>query len=106
MVLHGSSSVPPERLASLYQDGVCKVNVWTTLERDSSPVLLGEMVRHAAQVAGPRAAQELSREGLLGPAADVTSRSDMAYFATCYRQDIVFGVMKRIVAHYLELWYH
>lgn len=105
MVLHGSSSVPPERLASLYEDGVCKVNVWTTLERDSSPVLLAEMARHAAQVAGPRAAQQMAAEGLLGPSADLTSRSDMAYFATCYRQEIVFSVMQRIVSRYLELWY-
>jgi len=106
LVLHGSSSVPPDHLRSLYADGVCKVNVWTTLERDSSPRLLSEMVRHAAQVAGPRAAQELAACGLLGPQADLSSRADMAYFATCYRQDIVFSSMKQIVARYLDLWYH
>jgi fructose/tagatose bisphosphate aldolase len=106
IVLHGSSSVPPEHLRSLYQDGVCKVNVWTTLERDSSPRLLAEMVRHAARIAGPRAAQQLAAEGLLGPSADLTSRAEMAYFATCHRQDIVFSSMKQIVFHYLNLWYH
>jgi fructose/tagatose bisphosphate aldolase len=106
LVLHGSSSVPPEHLQYLYQDGVCKANVWTTLERDSSPRLLSDMVRHAAGIAGPRVAQQLAADGLLGPAADLTSRAEMAYFATCYRQDIVFSSMKQIVSHYLDLWYH
>jgi fructose-bisphosphate aldolase class II len=52
IVLHGASSVPPDVIASLYLDGVRKVNLWTTLERDSSPALLEAMVRNATGVAG------------------------------------------------------
>jgi fructose-bisphosphate aldolase class II len=105
LVLHGCSSVPPQQVRSLFEDGVCKVNIWTALERDSSPLLLAEMARHAAQVAGPDAVQRLQQEGLLGPAVAASDRADLAHFTTVYRQDIVFQAMKNMVSGYLDLWY-
>jgi sugar (pentulose or hexulose) kinase len=38
---------------------VCKVNIWTAFERDSSPALLKDMVRNAAKVAGSAVAAKL-----------------------------------------------
>lgn len=104
LVLHGTSSVPVPQLATLFSDGVCKVNIWTTLERDTSPQLLRAMVRHADAVAGPVAAQ-LAAEGLLGPAAPTTGRADIAYFTSAWRNEVVLAAMQRIVAGYLDLWY-
>ena len=40
IVLHGTSSVSNEQVRKLFEDGVCKVNIWTALERDASPELL------------------------------------------------------------------
>ena len=85
IVLHGASSVPVERLASLFDDGICKVNLWTALERDSSAVLLDEMTANADKIAGP-------------------SRS-LSHFTTHYRQGIVFEKMKAMVSEYLDMWY-
>jgi fructose-bisphosphate aldolase class II len=85
LVLHGASSVPPERLASLYGDGICKVNLWTALERGASEALLGEMTRNAVKIAGPDRA--------------------LSHFTTLYRQGIVFETMKSIVREYLDIWY-
>ncbi|MDR0284533.1 MAG: class II fructose-bisphosphate aldolase [Propionibacteriaceae bacterium] len=104
LVLHGASSVPVTQLKTLRADGVCKVNIWTTLERDTSPVLLRALVGHADAVAGPVAA-ELAADGLLGPAAPVTGRADIAYFTTAWRQHIVGQAMQSIVARYLDIWY-
>ncbi len=104
LVLHGASSVPVPELETLFSDGVCKVNIWTTLERDTSPELLRAMVEHADAVAGPVAAA-LAREGLLGPKAPVSGRADIAYFTTAWRQQVVLAGMQRIVASYLDLWY-
>ena len=104
LVLHGASSVPVPQLESLFSDGVCKVNVWTSLERDTSPELFRAMVEHADSVAGPVAAA-LAAEGLLGPKAPVSGRADIAYFTTAWRQEIVLAGMQRIVARYLDLWY-
>jgi fructose/tagatose bisphosphate aldolase len=85
LCLHGASSVPRDELGSLFSDGVRRVNLWTALERDSTPVLLGAMQTHAERLAGPGARLE--------------------YFTTTWRQGIVFEEMKRIVRRYLDLWY-
>ncbi len=105
LVLHGCSSVPAGELGSLFADGVCKVNIWTMLERDSSPALLADMLRHASRVAGPGAAGRLAGEGLLGERAELTGGPDLDFFTTAYRQGIVFETMKRTVAGLLALWY-
>jgi len=105
IVLHGTSSVTNDQVKNLFSDGVCKVNIWTALERDSSPALLEDMVINAAKVAGPRVAGRLLEEGYLGPRADRESLPDLDHFTTVYRQRIVFEEMKKIVAGYLEMWY-
>jgi fructose-bisphosphate aldolase class II len=105
MVLHGCSSVSRSQIGNLFDDGVCKVNIWTAFERDSSPALLADMVKNAAKVAGPAAAAKLLQAGCLGPQADTTSRPHLDYFTTSYRQGLVFSEMKRIASTYLETWY-
>lgn len=105
MVLHGCSSVSQEQIRNLFKDGVCKVNIWTALERDASPALLADMVKNAAKAGGPQVAKSLLAEGYLGENADTTSRAHLDYFTTVYRQDIVFREMKKIASSFLELWY-
>lgn len=105
IVLHGCSSVPATQVQNLFNDGVCKVNIWTMLERDSSPLLLEAMTRDAAKVAGASQAQRLLSDGILGVQADTSSRAQLSHFTTVYRQDIIFAEMKRIVGEYLTLWY-
>ena len=85
IVLHGLSSVPPGQARRLFGDGVCKVNIWTMLERDSSPALLREMRQNADKIAGPGAL--------------------LSHFTTVYRQDIIFAEIKRIVRGFLDMWY-
>lgn len=105
MVLHGTSSVPADQVRNLFDDGIVKVNIWTALERDSSPALLEDMVANAAKVAGQQTAGRLLGAGLIGPKADSASKASLDYFTTSYRQGIVFEEMKRIVRECLELWY-
>jgi fructose-bisphosphate aldolase class II len=105
LVLHGCSSVPPGELAGLFADGVCKANIWTMLERDSSPALLAAMVRHSSRVAGPVAARALAEEGFLGPSAELSAGPDLEHFTTAHRQGIVFERMREMVGDLLRLWY-
>ncbi len=105
IVLHGCSSVPSEQVKSLYDDGVAKVNIWTTLERDSSPILLENMARNAAKICGHSKASFLADEGILGKNADLKSQPELGYYTTHYRQSVVFEEMKRIAKHYFDLWY-
>lgn len=105
IVLHGASSATHEQLQNLSGDGICKVNIWTCLERDSAPALLHALAANAAKVAGGDFARRMHREGLLGGRADLASRPSLEYFASSYRQGIVFGEMKSIAGRYFEMWY-
>lgn len=105
LVLHGCSSVSSDQIRYLFVDGICKVNIWTALERDSSPVLFTAMVNKAAKIAGAQAVEKLTEAGIMGPKADHSSRPSLDFYTTVYRQNIVFEEMKKIVNSYLELWY-
>jgi fructose/tagatose bisphosphate aldolase len=105
IVLHGASSVPGDQISNLMEDGVCKVNLWTTLERDSSPELLKAMVMNASRVVGREKVEELKAGQWLGSACEASSKADLGYFTTAWRQQVVFGEMVKIVRSYLDLWY-
>lgn len=99
------SSVQGSQIAHLIDDGVCKVNIWTALERDSSPTLFSDMVKHACRVAGKQTVAPLIQDGFLGKICATDDAASIAYFTTAYRQGIIFEEMKKIVSSYLELWY-
>jgi len=103
--LHGTSSVPTDKLGKLFEDGICKVNIWTTLERDSTPELFTDMLRNASKIVGVKKAEKLFAEKLVGENADRKSELSLDYFTTKYRQDFIFQRMQGIIKKYFELWY-
>jgi len=105
IVLHGASSVTSNQIEHLIDDGVCKVNIWTALERDASPALFTDMVKNAAKVAGSATVDALKEEGILGPDCLTGEKSSIQFFTTEYRQTIIFNEMKKMVSDYLKLWY-
>lgn len=105
IVLHGASSVPGDRLESLFDDGICKVNLWTALERDSSPFLFKSMVENATKVAGSKTVENMKKAGFLGTKCSSDGKASLGFFTTEYRQNIIFNEMKRIVDGYLRLWF-
>lgn len=105
IVLHGASSVPAEQVSGLFADGVCKVNIWTLLERDSSPKLFADMIANASKVAGSETVGRLKGEDLLGQKCTEIDRASIHYFTTTYRQGIIYEEMKKMVMSYLKLWY-
>lgn len=105
LVLHGASSVAPDQLGALFEDGIIKVNLWTALERDASARLLEEMVTHAAKVGGPTIARHLVDRGLLGAAADLDSAPALSHFTTAWRQELVFESMKQRALAGFRVWY-
>jgi len=107
IVLHGTSSVTNQQVKDLYKDGICKVNIWTALERDSSPVLFAEMARHAGEVADAETLKILTEEKILAEKSNsnVQSQMNLKYFTALYRQNIVFDKMKSIAKEYFQMWY-
>lgn len=105
IVLHGTSSVSNEQVKNLFKDGICKVNIWTALERDSTPVLFEKMVENASETANSEIIQKLVDGGYLTQKCMTGKKPSIDKYTTKYRQDIVFGEMKRMVSEYLDMWY-
>ena len=105
LCLHGTSSVSTKKLFNLFNDGICKVNIWTALERDSSPVLFGDMILNASKIIGYEKAKSLLSQELLGNKSVNEDQPSIDYFTTTYRQRIIFREMKNIVTKYLRMWY-
>jgi len=105
LCLHGTSSVSTEKISKLFDDGICKVNIWTALERDSSPDLFKSMLMNASKIVGPEETKKLLEDKLLGENADITSGLSIDYFTTKYRQELIFQKMRSIISDYLKLWY-
>lgn len=105
IVLHGASSVTNEQITNLFNDGVCKVNIWTALERDSAPDMLEFMVENASKVAGISKVNELVANGFLKEKSITGERASLEYFTQSAIGEPVFIKMKNIVRAYLDLWY-
>ena len=105
IVLHGTSSVTNEQVKNLFADGVCKVNIWTALERDSTPEVVDFLVRNASKAAGAEKVDELIKDGFLTEKCATGDKGNLAFFTTVARQQIVFEKMKKIVREYFEMWY-
>ncbi|MBR1968467.1 MAG: class II fructose-bisphosphate aldolase [Clostridia bacterium] len=105
IVLHGTSSVKNDQVKGLFSDGVCKVNIWTALERDSSKELFYDMVVNASKVGGVEVVDKLIEEGYLTEKCRTGEKINIGYFTARYRQRIIFNEMKKMVTDYLTMWY-
>lgn len=103
--LHGTSSVSNDQIKKLFEDGICKVNIWTAIERDATPALLEFMVKNAAKCAGAKMEERLVEEGCLTKESKTGEPASLQYFTSTARTQIVFEEMKKIVRSYLDLWY-
>ena len=105
LCLHGASSLADDQILHFYEDGICKVNIWTILERDSTPALFRIMVENASKLVGSEKAKEMLREGLLGEMADVESSKSIKFYTTLFRREVISLQMQSIVQKYLGLLY-
>lgn len=105
LCLHGASSLSDDQILHFHEDGICKVNIWTILERDSGPLLFRAMVENAAKIIGSEKAKEMLREGLLGVKADIESSKSIKFYTTSFRREVIFLQMQNIIQKYLGLLY-
>jgi len=105
IVLHGASSVGSEQIVKLFDDGICKVNIWTILERDSANKLFEELVANASKIIGSQQVDKLKSHGILGDKVDSEGKKSIDFYTNLYRQSIIFEEMKKIVKSYLAIWY-
>ena len=50
LTMHGGSSLPPEQLAQLGADGVCRFNVWTKIARDAGKFAADELGKRSGRI--------------------------------------------------------
>jgi fructose-bisphosphate aldolase class II len=105
IVLHGASSVNAEQIVSLFDDGICKVNIWTILERDSANILFEELVSNASKIIGSHQVAKLKSLGILGEKVDSEGKKSIDFYTNHYRQSIIFEEIKKIITSYLSIWY-
>lgn len=66
LVLHGSSSVPEAALGTLVEDGIVKVNLWTTFERTGGQAVTRFVLRQLGNILLADELAALRAEGWLG----------------------------------------
>ena len=104
-VLHGASSVPERQITDLFGDGICKVNIWTALERDSMPDMFDFLVKNASKAVGEAGVEKLAAEGYLTGKCLTGERPSLSAFTQAAAGKPVFDKMRSIVRSYLDLWY-
>ena len=105
IVLHGTSSVSNEQVRDLFADGICKVNIWTALERDSSPALVDFLVKNISKAAGTQEVEKLIESGYLTEKCATGEKESLSVFTTVARQEIIFEEMKKMIREYFVMWY-
>ncbi|MBR4749169.1 MAG: class II fructose-bisphosphate aldolase [Abditibacteriota bacterium] len=104
-VLHGASSVSNDQISDLFSDGICKVNVWTALERDSSPDVFEALVTNAVRAAGPDKVRELIDKGwLTEKCLDTGDRININCFTMAFRSGVMARRIKEMVTAYYDMW--
>jgi fructose/tagatose bisphosphate aldolase len=66
LVLHGSSSVPEAALGTLAEDGIVKVNLWTTFERTGGQAVTRFVLHQLGNILSADELAALRAEGWLG----------------------------------------
>lgn len=66
VVLHGTSSLRTDELASLKDDGIIKVNVWTHFERIGALAIVEHILHDLPNILSDSEIRQLQCEGLLG----------------------------------------
>ena len=105
LCLHGTSSVSLDSLGELFNDGIRKVNIWTALERDSSKLLLQEMVKNASKIVDQKQISLMIEKKIFGKTVMKNNSVSVEYYTTTYRQNIVYLEMQKLVTNYLKIFY-
>ncbi len=81
LVLHGGSSVPDETLPTLFQDGIIKINLWTTFERTGGQAAARDALQQLGNILPADELARLRDAGWLGP----------RFFSDEYLQEVCSG---------------
>jgi len=111
MCLHGTSSVKPEDLPLLPEDGFIKINVYTTLAVHGGQALVRKTLSTLGNVFSREQLSDLIREGVLGQAVVDANQGDnravgpkLEFVANPPRRDAWFGAVKERCKDFLRVF--
>jgi fructose-bisphosphate aldolase class II len=81
LVLHGGSSIPDGTLSTLVQDGIIKINLWTTFERAGGQAAARDALVQLGNILPADELARLKAEGWLGE----------RFFSDEYRREVCSG---------------
>ncbi len=112
LCLHGTSSVKPEDLSQIPDDGFVKINVYTTLAVMGGQALSRQVLNNLGNIFGEEQLKELVQQGVLGEAvlADSYSGTELpikpklAHVANPPRRDAWFAAVRDRCCDFLKVF--
>jgi fructose/tagatose bisphosphate aldolase len=107
MCLHGTSSVKPEDLSRLPDDGFVKINVYTTLAVHGGQALARRVLHDIGEIFTKDQVEEMIAQGLLGDkiiALGTTPKPKLAIVGNPLRRDAWFNAVKNRCKDFLNIF--
>ncbi|MFA5859272.1 MAG: class II fructose-bisphosphate aldolase [Elusimicrobiota bacterium] len=111
LVLHGTSSLPEQKLARLSGDGIIKVNIWTMLEKTGTAAVVLDSIHNLGCVLPPQELKALKEKNVITEKfyQRVTrQKMDLRYFTYLHMRNDSWipAVQKKMGMFYSRFGYH
>jgi fructose/tagatose bisphosphate aldolase len=106
LVLHGSSSLSKEVVKGVGEDGVIKLNVWTTFERTAGQLIAKDTIENLRGILTQADIDALVEQGKLGEAfkGGPPAKPSLKYLTDVHRRnEIFFPTVKEMMKEYMRL---
>lgn len=106
MVLHGSSSLSKEEVRRIGEDGIIKLNIWTTFEKTAGQRLAKDTIQNLPGILTQHDIDVLIEEGRLGEffRACPPARPSLKFLTEVHRRnEIFFPTVKEMMKEYMRL---
>ena len=103
LVIHGASSLSYAESKNLPHDGIVKVNIWTTLEVNSSRAMANETIKNVNKMLLKEDIEKLVSEGFLNKKVlDKSGKPSLDFLTSKYRRDdiLIPSVVKQVKNYY------
>ncbi len=106
MVLHGSSSLSKEDVRQIGEDGIIKLNIWTTFERTAGQRIAKDTIENVRSILAQGDIDALVEERKLGESFQEgpPAKPSLKYLTDVHRRnEIFFPTVKEMMKEYMRL---
>jgi len=106
LVLHGSSSLSKEDVKGVGEDGIIKLNIWTTFERTAGQLIAKDTIENLRGILTQADIDALVEQGKLGEAfkGGPLAKPSLKYLTDVHRRNqVFFPTVKEMMKEYMRL---